>query len=82
MGVDLGLVRLPCTCTMSYYYATHRMEFSVFSLFKSIGIYAVLVDFGWFSTPNADAASNDGKILRMITARGSSCFGSVEDSQA
>jgi len=25
MGVDLGPVRLPCTCTMSYYYATHRM---------------------------------------------------------
>lgn len=45
MGVDLGLVRLPCTCTMSYYYATHRMVFSFFSLSKSVGIYAVLVNF-------------------------------------
>jgi hypothetical protein len=45
MGVDLGLVRLPCTCTMSYYYATHRMVSSFFSLSKSVGIYAVLVNF-------------------------------------
>jgi hypothetical protein len=29
MGVDLGLVRPPCTCTMSYYYATHRIVLNI-----------------------------------------------------
>ena len=29
MGVDLGLVRTPCTCTMSYYYATHRIVLNI-----------------------------------------------------
>src|SRR6266851_9220757 len=39
MGVDLGPVRPPCTCTLSYYYATHRMELPCFSL-KSTDIIA------------------------------------------
>lgn len=78
MGVDLGLVRLPCTCTMSYYYATHRMEFFGFSLSKSIGIYAVLVNFRWFSTPNAACCfKND---YPDDHGPGSSCYGSVKDS--
>ena len=47
MGVDLGLVRLPCTCTMSYYYATHRMEFFIFHHLRVLEYmqYAVLVQF-------------------------------------
>jgi len=37
MDADLGLVRFPCICTMSYYYATRGMEFTGTS------------DKGWYS---------------------------------